>query len=126
MAFGGSLPQINLGVQGVIQGGHHRCAQRVNPEFIVGSNFQIIPEQYFSRMENVVEFLENMDNNLTYYEIPTQLACAYLKGHLTGRTLDWFEVVGYRVVEDKATDYTHLKQALSEQFPVVRNRSDDE
>ncbi|GFX11946.1 uncharacterized protein TNCV_2997301 [Trichonephila clavipes] len=62
-----------------------------------------------------------MDNNLTYYEIPTQLACAYLKGHLTGRALDWFEVLGYRVVEDKATDYAHLKQALSEQFPVVRN-----
>ncbi|GFV45922.1 uncharacterized protein TNCV_1977581 [Trichonephila clavipes] len=64
-----------------------------------------------------------MDNNLTYYEIPTQLACAYLKGHLTGRALDWFEAVGYRVVEDKATDYAHLKQALSEQFPVIRGSS---
>ncbi|GFY23499.1 uncharacterized protein TNCV_3941911 [Trichonephila clavipes] len=41
-----------------------------------------------------------------------------------GRALDWFEVLGYRVVEDKATDYAHLKQALSEQFPVVRNRSE--
>ncbi|GFU69847.1 uncharacterized protein TNCV_112661 [Trichonephila clavipes] len=39
-----------------------------------------------------------------------------------GRALDWFEVLGYRVVEDKATDYVHLKQVLSEQFPVVRNR----
>ncbi|GFV29522.1 uncharacterized protein TNCV_4489761 [Trichonephila clavipes] len=39
-------------------------------------------------MENVAEFLENIDNNLTYYEIPTQLACAYLKGHLKGRALD--------------------------------------
>ncbi|GFW15128.1 uncharacterized protein TNCV_172751 [Trichonephila clavipes] len=123
MAFGG-LPQINLGIQGVTQGGHHSGAQRVNPEFRVGSNFRIIPEQYFSGVENVEEFLENMDNNLTYYEIPTQLACAYLKGHLTGRALDWFEVLGYRVVEDKATDYAHLKQALSEQFPVVRNRSE--
>ncbi|GFU58390.1 uncharacterized protein TNCV_58021 [Trichonephila clavipes] len=47
-------------------------------------------------MENVAEFLENIDNNLTYYEIPTQLACAYLKGHLTGRALDWFEVLGSR------------------------------
>ncbi|GFT90739.1 retrovirus-related Pol polyprotein from transposon 297 [Trichonephila clavipes] len=35
-----------------------------------------------------------------------------------GRALDWFEVLGYRVVEDKATDYAHLKHALSEQFPV--------
>ncbi|GFS73930.1 uncharacterized protein TNCV_108301 [Trichonephila clavipes] len=124
MALGGSLPQINLGVQGVTQGGHHSGTQRVNPEFRVGTNFRIIPEQYFSGVENVVEFLKNIDNNLTYYEIPTQLACAYLKGHLTGRALDWLEVLGYRVVEDKASDYVHLKQALSEQFPVVRNRSE--
>ncbi|GFU13309.1 uncharacterized protein TNCV_3843141 [Trichonephila clavipes] len=41
-----------------------------------------------------------------------------------GRALDWFEVLGYRVVEEKVTDYAHLKQALSEQFPVVRNRSE--
>ncbi|GFU45663.1 uncharacterized protein TNCV_4223651 [Trichonephila clavipes] len=34
------------------------------------------------------------------------------------------EVLGYRVIEDKTTDYAHLKQALSEQFPVVRNRSE--
>ncbi|GFX11998.1 uncharacterized protein TNCV_2997821 [Trichonephila clavipes] len=75
-------------------------------------------------MENVAEFLENIDNNLKHYEIPTQLACAYLKSHLTGQALDWFEILGYRVVEDKAMDYAHLKQALTEQFPVVRNRSE--
>ncbi|GFX81228.1 uncharacterized protein TNCV_1828651 [Trichonephila clavipes] len=124
MALSGYLPQINLGVQGETQGGLHSGAQRVNPELRVGSNFRIIPDQYFSGVENVAEFLENIDNNLTYYEIPTQLACAYLKGHLTGRALDWFKVLGYRVVEDKATDYAHLKQALTEQFPVVRNRSE--
>ncbi|GFX01925.1 uncharacterized protein TNCV_371141 [Trichonephila clavipes] len=45
-------------------------------------------------------------------------------GHLTGRALDWFDVLGYRVVDDKVTDYAHLKQALTEQFPVVRNRSE--
>ncbi|GFU72411.1 uncharacterized protein TNCV_933621 [Trichonephila clavipes] len=56
--------------------------------------------------------------------IPAQLACAYLKGHLKGRALDWFKVLGYRVIEDKTTDYAHLKQALSEQFSVVRNRSE--
>ncbi|GFY23852.1 uncharacterized protein TNCV_3536461 [Trichonephila clavipes] len=70
------------------------------------------------------DFLENIDHNLAYYEIPAQLACAYLKGHLKGRALDWFDALGYRVLEDKATDYAHLKQALSEQFPVVRNRSE--
>ncbi|GFT77408.1 uncharacterized protein TNCV_106791 [Trichonephila clavipes] len=120
MALSSPLPQINLGVQGENQGGHHSGAQRVNPEFRVGSIFRIIPEQYFSGVENVGEFLENINNNLTYYEIPAQLACAYLKGHLTGRALDWFGVLGYRVVEDKVTDYPYLKQALSEQFPVVR------
>ncbi|GFY27463.1 uncharacterized protein TNCV_2070831 [Trichonephila clavipes] len=35
-----------------------------------------------------------------------------------GRALDWFDVLGYKVVEDKATDYAHLKQALSERFLV--------
>ncbi|GFW54254.1 uncharacterized protein TNCV_1560321 [Trichonephila clavipes] len=45
-------------------------------------------------------------------------------GVMLGRALDWFEVLGYKVVEDKATDYGHLKQALSEQFPVVRNWSE--
>ncbi|GFT07313.1 uncharacterized protein TNCV_1417161 [Trichonephila clavipes] len=124
MALSDSLPQINHGVQGGTKGGPHRGAQRINPEFKVGSNFRIIPEQYFSGMENMAEFLENIDNNLTYYEIPTQLACAYLKGYLTGRALDWFEILGYSVVEDKATDYAHLKQALTEQFPVVRNKSE--
>ncbi|GFS80620.1 uncharacterized protein TNCV_3870391 [Trichonephila clavipes] len=87
MALSGSLPQINLGVQGETQEGLHSCAQRVNLEFRIGSNFRIISEQYFLEVENVAEFLENIDN-LTYYEIPTQLACAYLKGHLTGRALD--------------------------------------
>ncbi|GFX65094.1 uncharacterized protein TNCV_452321 [Trichonephila clavipes] len=103
---------------------HYNNAQRINPENRVGSSFRIIPEQYFSGIENIDDFLENIDHNLTYYEIPAQLACAYLKGHLKGRALDWFEVLGYRVIEDKTTDYAHLKQALSEQFPVVRNRSE--
>ncbi|GFV63468.1 uncharacterized protein TNCV_112531 [Trichonephila clavipes] len=56
--------------------------------------------------------------------MPTQLACAYLKGYLTGRALNWFEVLGYRIVEEKAKDYARLKHVLTEQFPVVRNRSE--
>ncbi|GFV21823.1 uncharacterized protein TNCV_4525101 [Trichonephila clavipes] len=125
MASGNSLPQVNLGVQGGIQGVSHSGVQRSsNPELRVGSNFRVIPEQFFSRVTDVTDFLENIDNNLTYYEIPTQLACAYLKGHLTGRALDWFDVLGYKVVEEKTPDYAHLKQALTEQFPVVRNRSE--
>ncbi|GFX23960.1 uncharacterized protein TNCV_2730651 [Trichonephila clavipes] len=77
-------------------------------------------------MENVAEILENINNHLKFYKILTKLACAYLKGHLIGRKLDWFEVLGYRVVEDKAMDYAHLKQALTEQSPVVRNRNRQE
>ncbi|GFY12068.1 uncharacterized protein TNCV_4975681 [Trichonephila clavipes] len=63
MALSGFLPEINLGVEGETKGGLHRGTQRVNPEFRVGFNFRIIPEQYFSGVENVAEFLENIDNN---------------------------------------------------------------
>ncbi|GFT05623.1 retrovirus-related Pol polyprotein from transposon 17.6 [Trichonephila clavipes] len=120
----GSIPitiDCNVVAFIVFEEGFHQPIKRTKQ---AGSYFRIVPEQYFSGVKNVVEFLENIDNNLTYYEIPAQLACAYLKGHLTGRALDWFEVLGYRVVEDKATDYSHLKQALSEQVPVVRNKSE--
>ncbi|GFV68744.1 uncharacterized protein TNCV_694121 [Trichonephila clavipes] len=124
MATGSFLTQNYSRSQSEIQGDIHNGAQRINPENRVGFGFRIIPEQYFSGVENINIFLENMDKNLAYYEMPAQLACAYLKGHLKGRALDWFEVLGYRVIEDKATDYAHLKKALSEQFPVVRNRSE--
>ncbi|GFT85435.1 retrovirus-related Pol polyprotein from transposon opus [Trichonephila clavipes] len=50
MALSDSLPQIHLGVQGETQGGLHSGAQRINPEFRIGSNFRIIPEQ--NRQEN--------------------------------------------------------------------------
>ncbi|GFW85154.1 uncharacterized protein TNCV_3248941 [Trichonephila clavipes] len=124
MATGSYMTPIYSRSQSEVQGDLHNGAQRINPENRVGSSFRIIPEQYFSGVENIDDFLENIDHNLAYYEIPAQLACTYLKGHLKGRALDWFEVLGYRVIEDKTTDYAHLKQALSEQFPVVRNRSE--
>ncbi|GFW30340.1 uncharacterized protein TNCV_3851111 [Trichonephila clavipes] len=126
MATGSYLTPNHSRSKSEIQGGLHNGAQRINPENRVGSSFRIIPEQYFLGVENIDDFLENIDHNLAYYEIPAQLECAYLKGHLKGRAraLDWFEVLGYRVIKDKATDYAHLKQALSEQFPVVRNGSE--
>ncbi|GFX03635.1 uncharacterized protein TNCV_2112071 [Trichonephila clavipes] len=124
MATGSFMSHNYSSSQSEVPRDYHNGAQRINPENRVGSSFRIIPEQYFSGIENIDDFLENIDHNLAYYEIPAQLACAYLKGHLKGRALDWFEVLGYRVIEDKTTDYAHLKQALSEQFPVVRNRSE--
>ncbi|GFY06536.1 uncharacterized protein TNCV_3523921 [Trichonephila clavipes] len=81
MALSDSLPQINLGVQGETQGGLHSGAQRINPEFRVGSNFE-------SSLSSI------------------------------------FQGWRTRVVEDKVTDYVHLNQALIEQIPVVRNRSE--
>ncbi|GFW66560.1 uncharacterized protein TNCV_3840991 [Trichonephila clavipes] len=124
MATGSYLTQNYSRSQSEIHREPHNGAQRVNPENRVESSFRIIPEQYFSGVENINDFLENIDNNLAYYEIPAQLACAFFKGNLKGRALDWFEVLGYRVIEDKTTDYAQLKKALSEQFPVVRNRSE--
>ncbi|GFY25043.1 uncharacterized protein TNCV_2692341 [Trichonephila clavipes] len=41
------------------------------------------------------------------------------RGHLIGRAMDWFDVLGYRVVEDKATDYAQLKHAFTERFLVI-------
>ncbi|GFX67840.1 uncharacterized protein TNCV_1565411 [Trichonephila clavipes] len=70
-----------------------------------------------------MEFLESIDNNLAYYEIPANLDCAYLKGHLKGQAQDWFEVIGYLYVSGTATDFAQLKEALMENFPAVRNRS---
>ncbi|GFY20655.1 uncharacterized protein TNCV_1118891 [Trichonephila clavipes] len=106
MALSSSLPQINLGVQGETQRGLHSGAQRAMPKFRVGSNFRIIPEKYFSGVENVVEFLENIDN-LTYYEIPTQIACAYLKGgssHRTGTRLI-HKILKLEMTEEKLIDH---------------------
>ncbi|GFS58103.1 hypothetical protein TNCV_1410981 [Trichonephila clavipes] len=66
--------------------------------------------QNYSRSQSEIQGdLHNGAQRINREEIPAQLACAFLKGHLKGRALDWFEVLGYRVIEDKATDYAHLK-----------------
>ncbi|GFY28282.1 uncharacterized protein TNCV_4396161 [Trichonephila clavipes] len=90
MVSGHYLPQINLCVQGGTQGGSHSGAQRTsNPEFRVGSNFRVIPEQYFSGMENVSEFLENIDNNLNILRDTHTTGLCIFKGssHRTGTRL---------------------------------------
>ncbi|GFS58912.1 uncharacterized protein NPIL_211621 [Nephila pilipes] len=57
-----------------------------------------------------------------FHEIPANLACAYLKGHLIGKARDWFEVISSSYVTGTATDFAQLKQALTNSFPVVRDR----
>ncbi|GFT71648.1 uncharacterized protein NPIL_489861 [Nephila pilipes] len=69
-------------------------------------------------------FRDSINSNASYFEIPTNLACAYLKSHLIGRAKDWFEVIGSSYLTGTATDFAQLKQALTNSFPVVRNGSE--
>ncbi|GFV23297.1 uncharacterized protein TNCV_4780111 [Trichonephila clavipes] len=72
-------------------------------------------------MDTVMSKMEEVLSSKPFHQ---SVCVDHLRGHLTGRALDWVEVLVYRVVEEKATDYAHLKQGLTEQFPVVRNRSE--
>ncbi|GFU00693.1 uncharacterized protein TNCV_4818571 [Trichonephila clavipes] len=54
------------------------------------NEFSVLPEVYFSVSENVQEFLEGIDNQMRFLEIPSDLSCADLKGHLLGRVQDWY------------------------------------
>ncbi|GFU76364.1 hypothetical protein TNCV_2158711 [Trichonephila clavipes] len=66
MATGSFLTQNYSRSQSEMQGDLHNGEQRINPENRVGSGFRIIPEQYFSGVENINAFLENIDNNLSH------------------------------------------------------------
>ncbi|GFX50234.1 uncharacterized protein TNCV_2782561 [Trichonephila clavipes] len=59
-----------------------------DPEMRNTRGFNVWPEVYFSGSENVTEFLEGIDNQIKLLEMPSDLLCAYLKGHLMGRALD--------------------------------------
>ncbi|GFX28275.1 uncharacterized protein TNCV_1125291 [Trichonephila clavipes] len=52
------------------------------------------------------------------------LSCAYLKGHLLGRALDWYQIFGSTLVQITATDFTQLKAALSKAFPAIQNKKE--
>ncbi|GFW22014.1 RNA-directed DNA polymerase from mobile element jockey [Trichonephila clavipes] len=74
--------------------------------------------------ENVTEFLEGIDNQIRLLEIPSDLSCAYLKGHLLGRAQDWYQIFGSALVQNTATDFAQLKAALSKAFLAIRNKKD--
>ncbi|GFS70017.1 uncharacterized protein NPIL_62941 [Nephila pilipes] len=93
-----------------------------SPGMGVCFSFGVLPEIFFSIKENVSEFLDSIENKLQYFEIPANLACAYLKGHLIGKARDWFSVIGSSYVTGTATDFAQLKHALTNRFPVVRIR----
>ncbi|GFU24291.1 uncharacterized protein NPIL_441371 [Nephila pilipes] len=92
------------------------CPVYPNPEIGVGSSFRVLPEILFSGKENVSEFLDSIEYGVVFHEIPTNLACAYLKGHLIGRAKYWFEVIGSSYVTGTATDFAQLKQSFTNSF----------
>ncbi|GFY17947.1 uncharacterized protein TNCV_3384401 [Trichonephila clavipes] len=95
-----------------------------DPEMRNARGFNVWPEVYFSGAENVTEFLEGIDNQIKLLEIPSDLSCAYFKGHLLGIALDWYQIFGSELVQNTATDFTQLKAALSKTFPDIQNRKD--
>ncbi|GFX08364.1 uncharacterized protein TNCV_3268531 [Trichonephila clavipes] len=86
--------------------------------------FNVWPEVYFSGSENVTEFLEGIDNQIKLLEIPSNLSCAYLKGHIMGRALNWYQIFGSTLVQNIATDFAQLKAALSKAFPEIQNKKE--
>ncbi|GFS84243.1 uncharacterized protein TNCV_2365741 [Trichonephila clavipes] len=86
--------------------------------------FNVLPEVSFSGSENVSEFLEGIDNQIKLLEIPSDLSCAYLKGHLLGRAQDWYQIFGPAFVQNTTTNFAQLKVALSKAFPTIQNRKD--
>ncbi|GFU95186.1 uncharacterized protein TNCV_4139701 [Trichonephila clavipes] len=95
-----------------------------DPEMRKARVFNVWPEVYFSGSENVTEFLEGIDNQIKLFEIPNDISCAYLKGHLLGRALDWYQIFGSTLVQNTSTDFVQLKAALSKAFPAIQNRKD--
>ncbi|GFV62921.1 uncharacterized protein TNCV_5084041 [Trichonephila clavipes] len=42
--------------------------------------------------------------------------------HLLGRAQDWYQIFGSTLEQNSAMDFVQLKRALSEAFPVIRNK----
>ncbi|GFT70157.1 uncharacterized protein TNCV_3456221 [Trichonephila clavipes] len=90
--------------------------------------FNVWSEVYFSGSENVTEFLEGIDNQIKLLEIPSDLSCAYLIGHLLGRALDWYQMFGSPKTEPGANGFClrfaeiakKLELGMSEKALVAR------
>ncbi|GFW93692.1 uncharacterized protein TNCV_4542191 [Trichonephila clavipes] len=130
---GSSFTPTPLGHEDNLVGHHPRAnalqwhPARFNfPNPVVGGaeGLRVLPGVYFSESENVDDFIEGIDNHIKLLEIPSDLACAYLKGHLLGRARDWYEIFVSALVQNTATDFAQLKSALTKTLPVVCNRKD--
>ncbi|GFW13474.1 uncharacterized protein TNCV_1209401 [Trichonephila clavipes] len=93
------------------------------PKIRSASGFNLLPV-YFSGSENVSEFLECIDNQIKLLEIPSDLSCAYLKGHLLGRAQDWYQIFGSALEQNTTADFAQLKAAFLKAFPAIQNRKD--
>ncbi|GFT07056.1 uncharacterized protein TNCV_1415911 [Trichonephila clavipes] len=92
-----------------------------DPEISSANGFNVLAEVYFSGSYNVQKFLEGINNQIRLFEIPSDLSCAYLKGHLLGRAQDWYEIFGSALVQNTVTDFALIKAALSKN---IRNKKD--
>ncbi|GFW22616.1 uncharacterized protein TNCV_2764281 [Trichonephila clavipes] len=96
-----------------------------DPEMRNARGFNDWPEMYFSGSENVTEFLEGIDNQIKLLEIPSDLSCANLKGHLLGRALDCYQIFGSALVQNTATaTLNNYEATLSKAFTAIQNRKD--
>ncbi|GFX65801.1 uncharacterized protein TNCV_2043341 [Trichonephila clavipes] len=86
--------------------------------------FNVLPEVYFSGSENITEFMEGIDKQIKLLEIPSDLSCAYLKGHLLGRAKYWKQIFESALLQNIAMDFAQLKAALPKAFPAIQNRKD--
>ncbi|PRD22095.1 UNVERIFIED_CONTAM: hypothetical protein NCL1_50035 [Trichonephila clavipes] len=93
-----------------------------NPEVRGANGFSVLPDGYFSGSEDVTQFLEGIDNQILLLEIPSDLSCAYLKGHLLGKAQDWYQIFGSTLVQNTATDFAQSQAALSKAFPAIHNK----
>ncbi|GFT51780.1 uncharacterized protein TNCV_4440761 [Trichonephila clavipes] len=95
-----------------------------DPEMRNARGFNVWPEVHFSGLENVTEFLEGIDKQINLLETPRDSSCAYLKGHLMGRALDWYQIFGSTFLQNTATELAQLKAALSKPFPAIQNKKE--
>ncbi|GFW64703.1 uncharacterized protein TNCV_701061 [Trichonephila clavipes] len=131
---GSSFSPTPLGHEDNLEVRHHPRANTLqwcpswfnfpHPEVGCAAGLRGLHEVYFSSSENVEDFIEGIDNQIKLLEIPNDLACTYLKGHLLGRARDWYEIFESALVQNTATDFAQLKAALTKTIPIVRNRKD--
>ncbi|GFV53125.1 uncharacterized protein TNCV_4129391 [Trichonephila clavipes] len=131
---GSSFTPTPLGHEDNLEVKHHPRANTIQwrpsrfnfPHHEVGgaAGLRGLQEVYFSGSENVEGLMEDINNQDKLLEMPNDIFCAYLKGHLIGRTRDGYKIFGSELVQNIAMDFAQLKATLTENSLVVRVRKD--